>query len=294
MPGKPYRFKQTTQGDAGHDQHAPLPGRRQHAAPQGRADAGAERDRPLPRSRSASRSASTATAAIAATGAFILIDRLTNSTVGAGMILDRSTGDGRHDHWDDEPAAPAPARRAEQRHAATSAQARFGQKPVTMLLTGLTGAGKTTIAYALERRLFDEGRAVVVLDGQNMRRGISRDLGFTADDRCENLRRSAEVAKLMNDAGSSAGRVRRARRSGAPEGRRRRSAASGSSSSISTARSKSAASATRKGTTPRPTAAKSRISRHIRPLRTAGRSGPGAEDRQAERSGVRREGGGTG
>ena len=70
-----------------------------------------------------------------------------------------------------------------------------------MLLTGLTGSGKTTLAYALERRLFDQGRAVVVLDGQNMRRGISKDLGFTADDRSENLRRSAEVAKLFNDAG---------------------------------------------------------------------------------------------
>ncbi|HZL88545.1 MAG TPA: adenylyl-sulfate kinase, partial [Pirellulaceae bacterium] len=79
--------------------------------------------------------------------------------------------------------------------------ARFGQKPATILLTGLTGAGKSTIAYALERRLFDSGRAVVVLDGQNMRRGISKDLGFTADERSENLRRTAEVAKLFNDAG---------------------------------------------------------------------------------------------
>src|SRR5207247_9883283 len=80
--------------------------------------------------------------------------------------------------------------------------ARFGQKTVTLLLTGLTGSGKTTLAYAVERRLFDQGRAVVVLDGQNMRRGISKDLGFTADERSENLRRSAEVAKLFNDAGT--------------------------------------------------------------------------------------------
>jgi bifunctional enzyme CysN/CysC len=134
------------------------------------------------------------------TGAFILIDRLTNGTVGAGMILDRAANEGRHDHWDDEPAA-------EHLHGQRSnvsgqeREARFGQKPVTVLLTGLTGAGKTTLAYALERRLFDEGRAVVVLDGQNMRRGISKDLGFTADERSENLRRSAEVAKLFNDAG---------------------------------------------------------------------------------------------
>ena len=72
---------------------------------------------------------------------------------------------------------------------------------MTVLLVGLTGSGKSRIAYALERRLWDEGRAVTVLYGQNMRRGLNRDLGFTADDRSENLRRSAEVAKLFNDAG---------------------------------------------------------------------------------------------
>jgi len=134
------------------------------------------------------------------TGAFILIDRLTNGTVGAGMILDRSTNEGRHDHWDDEPAAVGlHGERSnvtgDERHA------RFGQKAATVLLTGLTGSGKSTLAYSLERKLFDQGRAVVVLDGQNMRRGISKDLGFSADDRSENLRRSAEVAKLFNDAG---------------------------------------------------------------------------------------------
>jgi bifunctional enzyme CysN/CysC len=135
-----------------------------------------------------------------ATGAFILIDRLTNSTVGAGMILDRAADGGRHDHWDDEPVS---GNLAEEQSNVTDAerQARFGQQPATVLLTGLTGAGKTTIAYALERRLFDQGRAVVVLDGQNMRRGISKDLGFTADERSENLRRTSEVAKLFNDAG---------------------------------------------------------------------------------------------
>ncbi len=135
-----------------------------------------------------------------ATGAFILIDRLTNSTVGAGMILDRAANEGRHDHWDDEPAATE-THGERTSVTETERQARFGQKPVTVLLTGLTGAGKSTLAYALERKLFDEGRAVVVLDGQNMRRGISKDLGFTADERSENLRRSAEVAKLFNDAG---------------------------------------------------------------------------------------------
>jgi bifunctional enzyme CysN/CysC len=80
-------------------------------------------------------------------------------------------------------------------------EARFGQKPATILLTGLTGAGKSTIGRALERKLFDLGRGVVLLDGQNMRLGISKDLGFTAADRSENLRRSAEIARLFNDAG---------------------------------------------------------------------------------------------
>jgi bifunctional enzyme CysN/CysC len=135
-----------------------------------------------------------------ATGAFIVIDRVTNGTVAAGMILDRSTADERQDHWDDAPAA-ASLHGERSNVSADERQARFGQKPATLLLTGLTGSGKTTLAYAVERRLFDQGRAVVVLDGQNMRRGVSKDLGFTAGERSENLRRSAEVARLFNDAG---------------------------------------------------------------------------------------------
>ena len=79
-----------------------------------------------------------------------------------------------------------------------------GHKPKTIWLTGLTGAGKTTIAYALERRLFDIGRQCCVLDGENVRLGFNKDLGFSADDRNENIRRAAEVAKLLNDAGLTA------------------------------------------------------------------------------------------
>lgn len=132
------------------------------------------------------------------TGAFIIIDRLTNATLGAGMILDRAA-EGRRDHWDDAAAAGL---HGEKSNVTTDERtARFGQKPATILLTGLTGAGKTTTAYALERRLFDMGRAAVVLDGQNLRRTINKDLGFTTEDRSENLRRSAEVARLFNDAG---------------------------------------------------------------------------------------------
>ncbi|MBN9520553.1 sulfate adenylyltransferase subunit CysN [bacterium] len=129
----------------------------------------------------------------AATGAFILIDRLTNNTVGAGMILE--AGAPR------QAEAVVTAKARESLVAPAEREQRFGQKPVTVLLVGLTGSGKSRIAYALERRLWDAGRAVTVLYGQNMRHGLNRDLGFTADDRSENLRRSAEVAKLMNDAG---------------------------------------------------------------------------------------------
>jgi len=134
------------------------------------------------------------------TGGFIMIDRLTSATVAAGMILDREADETAGDHWGDSESA-------EHLHAEksgvtpTEREARFGQKPVTVLLTGLTGSGKSTIARALERTLFDRGRGVVVLDGQNMRLGISKDLGFTAADRSENLRRSVEVARLFNDAG---------------------------------------------------------------------------------------------
>lgn len=128
-----------------------------------------------------------------ATGAFILIDRLTNNTVGAGMILEAGTTR--------QAEAVVTAKARESLVTPAEREARYGQKPVTVLLVGLTGSGKSRIAYALERRLWDEGRAATVLYGQNMRAGLNRDLGFTADDRSENLRRSAEVARLMNDAG---------------------------------------------------------------------------------------------
>ncbi len=134
-----------------------------------------------------------------ATGGFIMIDRLTNGTVAAGMILDREPEDGSADHWGDASADGLQGSASEV--TADEREARYGQKPVTLLITGLAGSGKTTIARAVERRLFDMGRAVVVLDGQNMRLGISRDLGFSAAERSENLRRSVEVARIFNDAG---------------------------------------------------------------------------------------------
>ncbi len=75
------------------------------------------------------------------------------------------------------------------------------QEPRTVWLTGLSGAGKSTLAFALERHLVAAGRLAFVLDGDNIRHGLNRDLGFSHDDRTENIRRVAEVAKLMNDAG---------------------------------------------------------------------------------------------
>ncbi|MDP1561434.1 MAG: adenylyl-sulfate kinase, partial [Pirellulaceae bacterium] len=132
-------------------------------------------------------------------GAFIVIDRITNATVGAGMIHPRNTSDDRPDHWDNasletlqvDSSQVSPAQR----------EHRYGQKPVTILLTGVPGAGKTSTASALEKAWFDEGRTVITLDGEQMRAGLSRDLDFSPEHRSENLRRAAEVAKLINDAG---------------------------------------------------------------------------------------------
>jgi bifunctional enzyme CysN/CysC len=134
-------------------------------------------------------------------GAFIVVDRLTNRTVGAGMVLDRRIsddvapsawdGDTREAARDAAPTGVSPVERA----------ARFGQPPMTVFFTGFESAGKSTLAYALERRLFDAGRAVAVIDGTQMRQTISRDLGFTYADRSENVRRAADVARLFNDVG---------------------------------------------------------------------------------------------
>jgi len=122
------------------------------------------------------------------TGGFILIDRLTNQTVGAGMLR-------------------FALRRAHNIHlqhvdvnkAARSAQ--LGQKPCVLWLTGLSGAGKSTIANLVEKKLHAMGRHTYILDGDNVRHGLTKDLGFTAADRVENIRRIAEVSKLMVDAG---------------------------------------------------------------------------------------------
>ncbi len=121
-------------------------------------------------------------------GGFILIDRMDNATVGCGMIafaLRRAT----NVHW--QPLKIDKAARASLK----------AQKPCVLWFTGLSGAGKSTIADLVEQMLHRLGRHTIVLDGDNVRHGLNRDLGFTDEDRVENIRRVAEVAKLMVDAG---------------------------------------------------------------------------------------------
>jgi len=126
------------------------------------------------------------------TGSFILIDPGTHQTSGAGLI-----------------EAPAMGRLPEDRNLVRhigrvtleDRERLLGQRPVTLWLTGLSASGKSSIAYAVEERLIAAGHACVVLDGDNMRHGLNRDLGFSPEDRSENIRRVAEVARLMNEAG---------------------------------------------------------------------------------------------
>ncbi len=121
-------------------------------------------------------------------GGFILIDRLSNATVGAGLIhfaLRRA----HNIHWQALDVSK------------TSRAALMGQKPTVLWFTGLSGSGKSTIANLIEKKLLAEGRYTYLLDGDNVRHGLNRDLGFTEEDRVENIRRVAEVAKLMADAG---------------------------------------------------------------------------------------------
>jgi len=127
------------------------------------------------------------------TGAFIIIDRLTNVTIGAGMITDAQTKETETTatHHHDSVGHVTKEERA----------ARYGQKPVTILFIGISGSGKTTLAHALERQLFDMGRVSTVLDGKTMRLGISKDLPRNKEGRIENLRRSVHIAKHLNDSG---------------------------------------------------------------------------------------------
>ncbi|MBK8105765.1 MAG: sulfate adenylyltransferase subunit CysN [Betaproteobacteria bacterium] len=121
-------------------------------------------------------------------GGFILIDRLSNHTVGAGMLhfALRRAHNIHLQAFDVDKAARA---------------ALLGQKPVVLWFTGLSGAGKSSIANLVTKKLYAMGRHTYLLDGDNVRHGLNRDLGFTDVDRVENIRRVAEVARLMADAG---------------------------------------------------------------------------------------------
>lgn len=135
-------------------------------------------------------------------GAFIVVDRLTNVTVAAGMITAREAE--KSDQlaaWEVDETIAGENTTEVNLVSAEERQARFGQQPVTLLFTGLSGSGKTTIARGVERELFDLGRAAIVLDGEGLRRGLSRDLGFTAEDRSENMRRCAQMSRLLNENG---------------------------------------------------------------------------------------------
>ena len=123
-----------------------------------------------------------------ALGGFILIDKLTNATVGCGMI-----------HF-----ALRRALNIHRQHLDVSRETHAhlkGQKPAVLWFTGLSGAGKSTIANLVEKKLAARGRHTFLLDGDNVRHGLNRDLGFTEADRIENIRRVGEVARLMSDAG---------------------------------------------------------------------------------------------
>jgi len=135
------------------------------------------------------------------TGSFVVIDRISNATVAAGMILDREPNPYVLDKQQDNQAKNLYITEQISRISQEERGKSLTCKPVTIWLTGLTGAGKSTIAYALEKRLFDRGCLVHVLDGENMRLALSSDLAFTANDRSENVRRAAGVARICNDAG---------------------------------------------------------------------------------------------
>ena len=121
-------------------------------------------------------------------GGFILIDPVSARTIAAGLI---HFGLRRADNLHEQASAVTPERRA----------ALMGQKPKLLWFTGLSGAGKSTIADLVEQKLHAAGRHTFLLDGDNVRLGLNRDLGFTAADRVENIRRVGETAKLMMDAG---------------------------------------------------------------------------------------------
>jgi len=131
------------------------------------------------------------------TGSFIIVDRESNVTVGAGMIVDRIVSKPMHKQ------APVSQNivKSDSLVTADERQSLLGQSGVTVWMTGLSASGKSTIAREFEKELMAQGHLCCILDGDNVRHGLNRDLGFSMDDRKENIRRIAEVATLMNAAG---------------------------------------------------------------------------------------------
>lgn len=134
-------------------------------------------------------------------GSFILIDTITNNTVAAGMILEQKTSESQPTTDPKQEPKSANIRRESSKVTAETRLEVFGHAPATLWLTGLSGSGKSTIAQILEHQLLEQGKKACILDGDNIRHGLCRDLAFSPEDRSENIRRIAEVAKLMNDAG---------------------------------------------------------------------------------------------
>lgn len=136
-----------------------------------------------------------------ATGSFILIDTISNNTMGAGMMIDREPPEQMTARMDKPAVVDVAMVPRRSRVSAAERSLRLKQKPVTLWLTGLVGAGKTELAFELEARLFAAGAVPVVLDGENMRLGLSRDLDFSEANRTEHLRRVGEVCRMFNDSG---------------------------------------------------------------------------------------------
>ena len=134
-------------------------------------------------------------------GSLIVIDPIENGTVGAGMVTIGRRYGFEQDGLAREHAKSQNIRRQAGMVTLENRIELLRQKPTTLWLTGLSGAGKSTIAYMLEKTLLEFGKASYVLDGDNVRYGLNRDLGFSVEDRTENIRRIAEVASLFNDAG---------------------------------------------------------------------------------------------
>jgi len=133
------------------------------------------------------------------TGAFVLIDPLTHNTVAVGMIIDKVDADELPSRITDMDREKM--NRGESLISRAERERRYGQQGHTIWITGMHGSGKRELAYSLEKRLFDEGKTVVVLDGITVRAGLSHELDFSNSDRAEHLRRVAHVCRMLNDQG---------------------------------------------------------------------------------------------